>query len=181
MTWIICDREVSGFDSESRVGVQMGSVCTENRKNVYLTRECGLYRLHDVLSWVGTLWVEKKLCKWIQNGNKRNYIWTEDPPSPREVCVRFWAGHRDVNSQERWKTDKWDRTCLRSFDARVHPQVRTQAALQKTWEHLRLHAGSLRAGTLQSDRVLPCVLSCGWGWHAYRQQNEWCIQWGNLD
>ena len=63
MTWIICDREVSGFDSESRVGVQMGSVCTENRKNVYLTRECRLYRLHDVLSWVGTLRVEKKLCK----------------------------------------------------------------------------------------------------------------------
>ena len=50
MTCIICDREVSGFDSESRVGVQMGSVCTENRKNVYLTRECRLYHLHDVLS-----------------------------------------------------------------------------------------------------------------------------------
>ena len=47
------------------------------------------------------------------------------------------------------------------FDARVHPHVRTQTALQKTWEHLRLHAGSLQAGTLQSDRVLPCVLSCG--------------------
>ena len=46
----ICDWEVSGFDSESRVGVKMGSVCTENRKNVYLTRECRLYRLHDVLS-----------------------------------------------------------------------------------------------------------------------------------
>ena len=98
-------------------------------------------------------------CRQVQKTEHHQGLRTLQVPEKSESGFGPATGML-IPEKDGKKTIEIEPVCV-PFNARVHPHVRTQTALQKTLEHLRLHAGSLRAGTLQSNQVLPCVLSCG--------------------